>query len=272
MYNKPIGIFDSGLGGLTALKEIVKLMPNENIVYFGDTSRVPYGSKSRETILNYSMQDISFLKSMNVKIIVAACGTVSSMLNEISNNYNTLFTGVLEPTCQAALRASDNHKIGVIGTTATIKSNSYKKLINKLDSSYTVYQVDCPLFVPMIEYGIINSDDVLVKETVKRHLHSFINTGIDTLILGCTHYPIISEAIQNEIGQNVKLIDSGKETARFVYNLLKDNNILSHKSEIGQKHFFVSDSTENFSRIANIFLGENFKLDVKKIDINQYSI
>ena len=272
MDQRPIGVFDSGLGGLTAVKEILKIMPNEDVIYFGDTGRVPYGNKSVDTILNYALQDISFLTSMNVKFIVIACGTVSSVIQCKSNLISTPFTGVLAPTCAAAANATKNNKIGVIGTTATINSNSYKKNLQLLNPIVEVFQQDCPLFVPMIENGYILPQDNLVKETVKNHLAGLKQHGIDTLILGCTHYPIISEAIQNFMGENVTLIDSGKETARYLKNTLEKLDLLTNRNTKGDCKFFVSDCTENFSRTASLFLGQNISSNVKKIDVSQYSV
>lgn len=272
MKDDPIGVFDSGLGGLTAVKEIVKILPNENVIYFGDTGRVPYGNRSIETILNYALQDIAFLNSMKVKFIVIACGTVSSVIHRVSNLIPVPFTGVLTPTCIAAINATKNNRIGVIGTTTTIKSNSYKKQISALNPNVNVLQQDCPLFVPMIENGFISPDNCLVQETVRTHLSVFKNSNIDTLILGCTHYPMIFCAVQNFVGKNVQLINSGKETALYIKNLLKKLNLATSRNTKGSCQFFVSDSTENFSRTANLFLGYNINSRVQKIDVSQYSI
>lgn len=272
MQDSPIGVFDSGLGGLTAVKEIVKIMPNENVVYFGDTGRVPYGNRSTETIINYALQDIAFLTSRKVKFIVIACGTVSSVIHCASNLIPVPYTGVLTPTCLAANIATKNNRIGVIGTTATVKSNSYKRKLCSLNSKLYIFQQDCPLFVPMIENGFILPENHLVKETVKTHLKNFEGSGIDTLILGCTHYPIISSAIGNFLGKNVKLIDSGKETALFVKNKLQELGLATQRKTKGKCNFFVSDSTKNFSETASLFLGCNIYSNVQKVDVNQYSI
>ena len=268
MQDSPIGVFDSGLGGLTAAKEIIKIMPNENIVYFGDTNRVPYGSKKDETIINYALQDINFLMSRNVKFIVAACGTVSSVISNYESLISVPFTGVLYPACLAAIKASKSLRIGVIGTSATIKSNSYKINLCSINPKVNVVQQACPLFAPMIENGFISPDDSLVKETVKKHLSVFEKYDIDTLILGCTHYPIISKAIQNFMGQSVTLIDSGKETAIHVKKALKSLDLMSKRKSRGKCEFFVSGSVENFSRTAGLFLGYDIASNVYKVDIN----
>ena len=272
MQDNPIGVFDSGLGGLTAVKEIIKIMPNENVIYFGDTGRVPYGNRSTETIINYALQDIAFLTSMNVKFIVIACGTVSSVIHCASNLISVPFTGVLTPTCISAIKSTKNNRIGIIGTTATINSNSYKRELYFLNPNIKVFQQSCPLFVPMIENGFILPNDSLVQETVKTHLKSFNKCNIDTLILGCTHYPIISCAIQNFIGKDVTLIDSGKETALYVKSILQKSGLSTRRKTRGNCKFFVSDSTENFSRTASLFLGCNITSSVHKVDVSQYSI
>lgn len=270
MKNSPIGVFDSGLGGLTAVKELLKIIPNENIIYFGDTGRVPYGNRSRETIIKYATDDINFLRSLDVKMIIAACGTVSSVAFDVGLNLNIPFVGVIEPTAKAAVSATKNGRIGIIGTTATIKTGAYKNEIYKLDSKIKVFEKDCPLFVPLVENGFIGNDPV-TKAVAERYLEELKNQNIDTLILGCTHYPIISSIISQVIGQNVTLINSGQETALFSYQKLKSLNLLSDNSKKGSCSFFVSDSIESFSKTADIFLDENAGKFVRQIDINNYS-
>lgn len=268
MRDRPIGVFDSGLGGLTAVREIIKVMPEEDIIYFGDTGRVPYGSKSRETIIRYALQDINFLKSLKVKTIVAACGTVSSALT--GYKAHAPFIGVLFPTCSAAVKATKNKKICVIGTSATVRSGAYRKQINDIDSSIIVYQADCPLFAPMIESGFVSRDDKIVKEVVRHYIEPVRKFNADTLILGCTHYPIIREAISDVIGYNVNIIDSGKETARFVRRRLESGNLFTLRKSEGTREFYVSDSVEEFCSTARIFLGMDISSGVRKIDINAF--
>ncbi len=270
MFNKPIGVFDSGLGGLTAVKELMKILPNEDIVYFGDTSRVPYGNRSKNTIIKYAKQDISFLLSTGVKIIIAACGTVSSVLTNTENFLNIPFTGVVKPTSICAVNSTKNKRIGVIGTTATIKSHSYRDEISKIDSSIKIFEQDCPLFVPLVENGFIDKNDPITNLVVERYLKPMIESKIDTLILGCTHYPIIKDIISKVIGKNIKLIDPGFETALYCANYLKEFKMLNDKNEPGKCSFYVSDDTDDFSKIAEIFLGENIQRNVNKVNIENY--
>lgn len=271
MNNKAIGVFDSGLGGLTAVKELMKVLPNENIVYFGDTGRVPYGDKSRQTILKYALQDIEFLKSLNVKMILAACGTVSSIIEESNVNIDIPFTGVVAPTAAAAASATRNNKIGIIGTTATIKSGAYKRELLKINSELQIFEQDCPLFVPLVENGFIEKDNKATLIIAEKYLTGLRNKKVDTLILGCTHYPIISEIISRVIGSDVKLIDSGKEAAIFAANALSFSECLTERKTNGSCTFYVSDTVNSFSKSAGLFLQQNVSQKVKMIDIAKYS-
>lgn len=266
----PIGVFDSGVGGITAIKEIHELMPGENIVYFGDTGRVPYGSKSSDTILKYANQDISFLKSLGVKMIIAACGTVSSIIDIKTQNKELPFIGVVDPTCAMAIKCTKNKKIGVIGTQTTIKSNSYNKCIRSIDKEIQVYQKSCPIFVPLIENGISSLPYEIVYGIVRENLNYFSQHNIDVLILGCTHYPIIENIISEVLGPKVKLINSGKEAAKYAESVLKKKNLMCSRMSGGKYEFFVSDSIETFSETANKFLGYNIVKDVKEINIDLY--
>ncbi|CDB24353.1 glutamate racemase [Clostridium sp. CAG:557] len=272
MNNKPIGVFDSGLGGLTAVKELLKVLPYENIIYFGDTGRVPYGDKSRKTILKYALQDIEFLKSLDVKMILAACGTVSSILEESNVNIEIPFTGVITPTATAAASATRNNKIGIIGTTATIKSGSYKRELLKINPSLQIFEQDCPLFVPLVENGFIEKDNKATLIIAEKYLAGLRNKKIDTLILGCTHYPIISEIISKVIGPEVKLIDSGREAAIFAANALSFSENLTERKNSGSCVFFVSDTVNSFSKNAGLFLQQNVSQKVKMVDIEKYSV
>jgi glutamate racemase len=268
--NRPIGVFDSGLGGLTAVKELTKIMPHENIIYFGDTGRVPYGSRSPETIRKYAKQDVSFLQSSNVKMIVIACGTVSSVAGNIGDHVGIPYTGVLEPTAAAAARVSRNKRVGVIGTTATIRSGSYRRKLAAIDPEIEVYDRDCPLFVPLVENGFITDDEEVTRLVAERYLAPLRDKKIDTLILGCTHYPIIKHIISEVMGNVVTLIDSGRETALYCAEVLKEQQLLNVNETDGNCSFFVSDQTEGFSQIAEIFLGCDVKSDVSHVDINLY--
>lgn len=270
MSSQPIGVFDSGLGGLTAVKQLRAILPYENIVYFGDTGRVPYGNRSVETIQRYAAQDASFLLSHNVKMIIAACGTVSSTARDLGSRLPVPYTNVVAPTAMAAAVATRNGKIGVIGTTATITSCAYKKEIEKINCDMQVFQQDCPLFVPLVENGFISPDDPITKLTVERYLKGLKTEGVDTIILGCTHYPILKAVIGEYVGMDVKLIDSGKETALHAARLLKEQGLLNTGNTEGSCQFFVSDHTEGFAGIASIFLHSNIGENVRRVDIQNY--
>lgn len=271
MEKKAIGVFDSGLGGLTAVKQMLKVLPNEDIVYFGDTGRVPYGNRSNKTISKYAMQDAKFLLHHNVKMVVAACGTVSSVAGDLSEALGVPYTGVVNPTVYTAVKVTRNKKIGVIGTSATIASHSYKKRILETHPDYEVFEQDCPLFVPLVENGFVDKNDPIVHLTVERYLQPLIKENVDTVIMGCTHYPILREAIQDIMGENVALIDSGMETAYYAKKVLKREGMLSEDEENGKTQFYVSDTPDNFEKVAEIFLGQNIDHTVKQINIEDYA-
>ncbi len=253
---KAIGIFDSGMGGLTCVAEIMKLMPNENIIYFGDTARVPYGNRSRETILEYARQDVNFVKKHDVKMIIAACGTVSSAVGQAKDfGGGVPFTGVVIPAVQAACAATRSGRIGVIGTAATIRSGAYGKAIRTIRQDAVIIGNACPLFVPLVENGITDKDDIVVKTMVSRYLEPIKRENVDTLILGCTHYPLLRDAIAEYMGEGVKLISSGAEAAKYTMNMLAMNNMLSSRSENGHVTYFTSDSKELFESNAHAFIG-----------------
>lgn len=264
MDNRPIGVFDSGLGGLTAVRHLKDLLPDENIVYFGDTGRVPYGTRSRETIRRYAAEDCGLLLKHDVKYIIAACGTVSSVAADILQDLSVPAIGVVDPTAQAAVRATRNGKIGILGTTATIRSASFEKAIKAIDSSIEVYATPCPLFVSLVESGWIGIDDPVAVPMVKRYLKDVKAAGVDTLILGCTHFPLLAPVIQAELGENVTLIDSGRETAALCADQLKNNDALAERKG-GNTQFFVSDQPEGFSQVAEIFLGESVEHSVDRV-------
>lgn len=253
---KAIGVFDSGMGGLTCVAEIMKLMPNENIIYFGDTARVPYGNRSRETILEYARQDVNFVKKHDVKMIIAACGTVSSAVGQAKDfGGGVPFTGVVIPAVQAACAATRSGRIGVIGTAATIRSGAYGKAIRTIRQDAVIIGNACPLFVPLVENGITDKDDIVVKTMVSRYLEPIKRENVDTLILGCTHYPLLRDAIAEYMGEGVKLISSGAEAAKYTMNMLAMNNMLSSRSENGHVTYFTSDSKELFESNAHAFIG-----------------
>lgn len=266
-----IGVFDSGVGGLTVVKQLEKILPNENIVYFGDTGRVPYGTKSDLTIEQYANQDINFLLSKKVKIIVAACGTVSSIMCERSENFEFLYCDVISPASKKACKVTKNNKVGIIGTKATIRSKSYHKAINKINSEIEVTAVSCPMFVPLVENGYIEDDNQITTLVAKQYLQTFIDSKVDTLILGCTHFPIIKNIIQKVLGDNVTLIDNGYETAFMVKDILEKNNMLNvNVKQNKTNEFFVSDDIENFKQTANIFLDKKIYENINKINIEDF--
>lgn len=254
---QPIGIFDSGLGGLSVVNALTRLLPHEDVVYFGDTGRVPYGTRSRQTIEQYTRQDIEFLKSKGVKCIIAACGTVSSVAHHIGEACGLPFMGVVDPTAAAAVHATRNKKIGVIGTAATVASGSYSKAIRALDPSVQVFGQPCQLFVQMVEEGFIDRDDPVALAVSRRYLQPLQEQGVDTLILGCTHFPLLAPVIGQVMGEGVRLIDSGAATAQFAADLLKEKGLLNPQSGQGVCGYFVSDRTEAFAEIAGRFLGKD---------------
>lgn len=270
MNKKPIGVFDSGLGGLTCVKEMKRLLPHEDIVYFGDTGRVPYGGRSREIITEYTRQDANFLLSQDVKLIIAACGTASSVVPDLGARLPVPYTGVVAPTSLAAAAATRNGKIGIIGTSATIKSGSYRRELEQIRPGVTLYETECPLFVPLAENGFLDPEDDIPRLVAERYLTGLRAAGVDTLILGCTHYPLLTRVISRVMGEQVTLVNSGKETAVHAARLLQENGMLNHREEEGAARFFVSDSTEGFESIAARFLGQDMKGSVSRIEIQQF--
>ena len=268
--NRAIGIFDSGLGGLTVVREIIKLLPNENIVYFGDTGRVPYGTRSRETIKKYALQDERFLLSHNVKLIVAACGTVSSVAADTANSLPVPFVEVVSHSVCAAVNATKNGKIGILATSATISSGEHKKQILKALPTAQVVESAGTLLVPIVEEGWINADDTVAFETLKRYLAPMIEAGIDTLILGCTHFPVLTDIIAKILGSKVTLINMGVSTANAVKEMLKTSDKLNDGTIATTHKFYVSDKTESFEKTANILIGNyNNKFNVEQVDIEK---
>ncbi|MCM8823770.1 MAG: glutamate racemase [Candidatus Omnitrophica bacterium] len=263
MERYPIGIFDSGLGGLTVLKEIERFMPKENIVYLGDTARVPYGSKSKYTIIRFSTENILFLLKKKVKIVVIACNTSSSLaLDYLRRIFSIPIIGVIEAGVTKAIRLSKYRRIGIIGTKSTILSGSYQKELLKRDNKIIVYPKACPLFVPLVEEGLTKGR--IVEMIVDMYLKEF-KGKIDTLILGCTHYPILKKAIAQYL-RGVYLVDSAKEVAKYVYNLLEERNLLNRNSGVPKKDFYVTDDPVGFKKLAKIFLKRSI-LTPQKINV-----
>lgn len=270
MDNRPIGVFDSGLGGLTAVKELMRIMPNEKILYFGDTGRVPYGSRSKSTIVRYAKQDMHFLVEHNVKAVLAACGTVSSTAKAEGDALPVPYIDVLRPTAKAAVEKTKNKKIGIIGTSATIASGSYRREILMINPEIEVFEQACPLFVPLVENAFVAPQDEVTRLVAERYLGALREKGVDTLILGCTHYPIISATIRSVMGKGVTLIDSGKEAALGCLEVLKQQDLLCSSDNEPEQQYFVSDATESFYNVAELFLGRSVIGKVERIDIEKY--
>jgi glutamate racemase len=265
MDNRPIGVFDSGIGGLTVLKEIMEQLPGEDIIYFGDTARIPYGTRSRETVVKYAFQSIRFLLGKNIKAIVIACNTASAYaLDESKEKFDIPIVGVIEPGAQAAISATKNNKVGVIGTAGTINSESYQKRIRRLLPSSEVIGIPCPLFVPIVEEGW--EDTQVAFLTAEKYLEELKEHSIDTLVLGCTHYPILRYTIAKVMGDNVHLVNPAYETALATKSLLKEYNLRSEKIDGGKYEFYVSDDPEKFIRLGGSFLNREIK-SVQKVNI-----
>ncbi|OGX40696.1 MAG: glutamate racemase [Omnitrophica WOR_2 bacterium RIFCSPLOWO2_01_FULL_41_12] len=250
---KAIGVFDSGVGGLTVARELIRQLPFEDIVYFGDIARVPYGIKSKETVIRFSIENILFLLKQEVKLICVACNTVSSVaLPVIKNHFKVPIVGVISPGVREAVYATQNKRIGVIGTRGTINSRTYENEIRQLDRQVKVISVACPLFVPFVEEGWLSGKVVL--EVARTYLKPLKNAGVDTVILGCTHYPLLKPIIKKVLGKDVNLIDSAKQVAIEVKEILAQDGLLN-KSGRSKHKFYVSDNPQWFSSLARRFLG-----------------
>lgn len=254
---KPIGIFDSGIGGLTVLKEILNVMPGEDTIYLGDTARVPYGTKSVETVTRYSFENARFLLKFNIKLLVVACNTASAYcLYQLQQELPIPVMGVIEPGTKKAVEATKTKRVGVIGTEGTIRSGAYFDAIKAIDPSVAVFMQPCPLFVPLAEEGWVNNQ--IAHLTAQIYLHEMKKHWVDALILGCTHYPLLKGVISEAMGDNVALIDSGQETAREVFRCLMDKNLFEIASSAQSYHsFFVTDSPERFKQVGSKFMGAN---------------
>lgn len=271
MDARPIGVFDSGLGGLTAVRSLRQILPEENLIYFGDTARVPYGGRSKETLLKYARQDVRFLRSFDLKAILIACGTVSTTSLDTLQAENDLpIVGVVEPTCRRALLVTKNKKVGIIATLASIRSGAYEATLRRLDPDVEVIGKPCPLFVPLVENGRIQRGDVVIETVAREYLEPLKATGIDTLILGCTHYPLLTEIIGDIMGSDVTLVSAGEESAFELKRLLKAEELRADERCQGEPEFYVSDRPEDFERIASVFLRENMRHTARRIDIDQY--
>jgi glutamate racemase len=252
---KAIGIFDSGIGGLTVLKEIVKKLPQENIIYLGDTARVPYGIRSPETVTRYSFENTQFLLAQDIKMLVVACNTASAIsLGAVKKEYPLPVVGVLEPGARAAVVATKTRKIGIIGTEATIGSGAYEREILRLAPDVKAFSLACPLFVSLAEEGWTDND--VAELVAERYLSPLRGTGIDTLVLGCTHYPLLKPVISRAVGKDITLIDSAMETAKEVVDVLEKLKWRENGKGEGLRKFFVTDTPARFEKIGKRFLGD----------------
>lgn len=266
----PIGVFDSGVGGLTVAREIMRNLPKEDIVYFGDTARVPYGSKSKDNIIRFSRQIIHFLQTKGVKAIVIACNTASALaLDTVKDEFDIPIIGVVEPGARAALAVTENQKIGVIGTEATVRSSMYEKIIHEINPKVSVLAKACPLFVPLVEEGF--KKHKVTDEIIEYYLEELKESDIDALILGCTHYPLLRSKIREYVGEKITLVNPAYETAMDLKRILKEMDMENPdiEGDHGSYSFYVSDAADKFKQFANSILP--YDIDTtKQINIEEY--
>ncbi len=271
MDKRAIGVFDSGVGGLTAVRELMKILPHEDLIYFGDTARVPYGSHDKETIIKFSKQDLAFLLQKDVKAVLVACGTVSSTALETLREMTVIpVIGVVESAAREAVNISKNGRVLVLATSATIKSHSYSREIHKFNKTTEVCELACPLFVPLVENGYINPGNKITRLVVADYLEKVKNFNADTVILGCTHYPLIAQFIADEMG-NINIIEAGKAASSYLADVLAAKNLLKGEGTSRQE-YFVSESVESFTAVADMFLGDGFRGRINKINIDAVEV
>ena len=274
--NRPIGLFDSGIGGLTVLREIWKAAPDESTIYFGDNSRAPYGTKSRSTVIRYSLQNLSFLESRDVKMIVIACNTASAYAyEELRKRAKVPVVEVVTPGADEACRATRNGKIGIIATKATVSTGVYKDAVEKRAAelgmnNIEIFQQACPLFVSLAEEGWWDSE--VTRLTAEEYLKPLKEAGIDTLVMACTHYPLLSKVIGEVMGEGVVLVNTGVATAKVVKHLLSEEGIASEHNEKPQREFFTSDEPELFEQVATPFLGEGLPSGTRHFSTDKYEV
>ena len=267
-HTAPIGVFDSGVGGLTVAREIMRQLPQENMVYFGDTARVPYGSKSKNNIIRFSRQIIRFLQTKDVKAIVIACNTASALaLDTVRKETDIPIIGVIVPGARAAVRETRNGKIGVVGTEATIRSETYTDVIHSFKKDASVIGKSCPLFVPLVEEGFAKHK--ITEEVIDIYLSEMKNTDVDTMILGCTHYPLLRSKIMAYFGEDVHIVNPAYETAIDLKSVLEDKGIVNDSKEPAKYEFYVSDAAEKFTKFANSILPYDVAA-TKQINIEEY--
>lgn len=274
MDNRPIGVFDSGVGGLSVVKELHNTLPGEDIVYFGDTGRVPYGTRSRQTIVKYAAQDIRFLLSQDVKAIVAACGTVSANLTDKdvrALGVRVPYTGVVLPSVRTACALSAGGRIGVIATSASIRSGAYGRALRKIQPSAKLFGAACPLLVPLVENGMTCPDNQITRLVLEMYLEPLVRERIDTLILGCTHFPLLYELISDILEYKVTLIDSGAATAQHIKSVLCERDALGERTSGGDTRYHVTDTVDGFAEVARLFLHEEIGSSTRFVDLDTLS-
>ncbi|MEF9953457.1 MAG: glutamate racemase [Clostridium sp.] len=265
---RPIGVFDSGIGGLTVAKEIMDILPSEDIVYFGDTARVPYGNKSKLTIEKFSLQISRFLESRNVKAIVIACNTASAFaLEAVKNNFSVPVIGVINPGARAAVKATVNQRVGIIGTEGTVSSGAYSKAVENICDNIKIFSTPCPLFVPVVEEGWGETE--VSYMIAKEYLQNLKEIEVDSLVMGCTHYPLLNNVVQRVMGEGVTLINPAKETALELKDILIDTGIMNDNTTKGRYTYFVSDNAKKFVTVGERFLNRKIQ-DIEEIDIEKY--
>jgi glutamate racemase len=263
--NAPIGVFDSGIGGLTVVKELVKSLPGEDIIYLGDTARVPYGTKSGRTVIAYSLSNTEFLISKGVKLLVVACNTASSVsLPSLKSEFDIPVIGVIEPGARKAVSLTKTKKIGVIGTPSTINSGAYTKVIESLNPEIEVFSKACPLFVPLADEGWTEGE--IIERIAEQYLTPIKETGIDVLVLGCTHYPLLKTTIQKIMGNQITLVDSAEETASQIKDILSKEDLLNERTSQSKREFYLTDVSDTFLSVAGRFLGEKIN-KIEMVDI-----
>lgn len=271
MDKRAIGVFDSGVGGLTAVKELIKILPHEDLIYFGDTARVPYGSHDKETIIKFAKQDLAFLLQKNVKAVLVACGTASSTaLDTLREMTDIPVIGVVESAARDAVGISKNGRVLVLATSATIKSHSFSREILKYNKTAEVCELACPLFVPLVENGYIDPGNKITRLVVADYLEKVKAFNADTVILGCTHYPLLKRFIEDEMG-NINIIEAGRSASGYLADILEAKSLLKEDG-ISKQEYFVSESEESFTAVAGIFLGDDFRGSINKINIDAVEV
>lgn len=270
MDNRPIGVFDSGLGGLTVLKEIINLLPGESVVYFGDSGRAPYGTKSKETVVKYTFQNIRFLLNQDIKMVVIACNTMSAYgFRQVVKSFDIPIVEVIQPGAVTGARETINRKLGIIGTPATISSGAYETAVYGIDNTIETFSKACPLFVPLAEEGREWWENDIAVRIAEEYLTPLKQSGVDTLVLGCTHYPLLQKTISRVMGENVKLVSSALEMAKVVKQTIGDNNMQRDEQLKPVYRYYTSDSVDKFEPLCSAILGTKIT-SAERVDIEKY--